>query len=113
MIGTLLIGGVLLHFGRFELARPVLLSMTAIGFVIAIKWDLRQHAWFWIALTVLAVLHVAFILAVPWTTNWVPAAVNSGMCTIEFFVMLVIVDFLEEMVQRREMREKPVAPELD
>ena len=103
-IGTLLVAWAFDHFGRFDLTRPALVSAGAIAFAIAIKWDLRRRAWFWIAIFILAALHVALLASVPWADKWVPAAVSAGVCTIDVFVMLAIIDAIEICVERRERR---------
>lgn len=43
------------YFGRFDLARPTLVSMAVLGFAIAVKWKLRGRVWFWITMTVFVV----------------------------------------------------------
>jgi hypothetical protein len=103
-IGSLLITWLFDHFGRFDLARPSLFSTGIIAFTVGMKWKLRRYAWFWITITIIVALHVALIFYVPWTTNWVPAAVSAGICTVDFFVMLTILDAIETFLQRRESR---------
>jgi hypothetical protein len=49
------------------------------------KSKLRRQAWFWIAMTVSAALHVPLILFVPWTARWVPALAITVGATADFF----------------------------
>src|SRR5579863_9854618 len=54
--------------------------------------------------------HVALILSVPWTTRWVPATVSAGIFSVDFFIILVILDTLETFVKRREKPETNSLP---
>ena len=74
--------------GRLDLAKPVLYCIGIVGVVIAIKWKLRRHVWFWIIMAILAALHVLFILFVPWTAKWIPALVVIPIAIGDFYVML-------------------------
>jgi len=98
------------HFGRFDLARPALVTMAVLGFAIAIKWKLRGRVWFWIIMTVFVMLHVLLILSVTWTTEWVPAAVSTGIGTIDLYVMLAIVCVVEKFVERPTISEGSAPP---
>src|SRR6202041_3002673 len=71
--GTILLALLLISIGRFELARPTMVSVAMVGLVITMRWKLRKHVWFWITVTVLAALHLPLILFVPWMTRWIPA----------------------------------------
>lgn len=110
-IGSLLIFWLFAYFGRFDLARPSLFAAGIIAFTVGIKWKLRQNAWFWITITIIVALHVALISYLSWTTSWVPAAVSAGICTVDFFVMLTILDAVETFLQRREKRRTYSLPQ--
>jgi hypothetical protein len=98
------------HFGRFDLARPALVSIVVLGFAIAIKWKLRGRAWFWITMTLFVALHVLLILAVSWTTEWVPAVVSTGIGTIDLYAMLAIVCVVEKFVEKPTISEGSTPP---
>ena len=61
-----------------------------LGFVIALKWKLRRHVWFWITIITIAALHVPLLLFVPWTTKWVPAMAIAGIDSADLIVILSI-----------------------
>lgn len=88
--GTILIGLLFIEFGRFDLARPSLLSAAAIFLTIIMRWKLKRHVWFWLAIIGFAVLHVPLILFVPWTTKWIPAFVIIPIGIGDLYVMLWI-----------------------
>lgn len=104
--GTLLIGGMLEHFGRFDLATPTVYSAGAIGLAIATKWELKGQLWFWITMTVIAALHVPLILFVPWTTKWVPAIVIAPFLAVDLYAILVILSVIEKFVARKVPGER-------
>jgi hypothetical protein len=87
------------HFGRFDLARPTVLTLGILGFALAVKWRLRRRVWFWSAMTVFVLLHVLLILSVTWTTKWVPAAVSAGIGSIDLYVMLTILSVVEKFTE--------------
>jgi hypothetical protein len=93
------------QFERFDLARPALVSMAVLGFVIAVEWKLRGRAWFWITMTLFVVLHLLLILSVTWTTGWVPSAVSAGIGAVDLYVMLAIVCVVEKFVERPPISE--------
>ena len=55
------------HSGRLDLALPILNSIAVIGVVVALNWKMRRRVWFWIAITIIAALHVPLIMFIPWT----------------------------------------------
>jgi hypothetical protein len=87
------------HFGKFDLARPSLISVAMVSIAIAMRWKLRRHVWFWITMTFLAALHVPLILFVPWTTKWVPAFVIAPFGIADLYAMLWILSFVEKLVE--------------
>jgi cellulose synthase/poly-beta-1,6-N-acetylglucosamine synthase-like glycosyltransferase len=98
IVGSLPIAWLLDHFGRFDLARPVLYSIGTLGFILAIKWGLRRHLWFWITVAALAAFHVLLVLLVPWNTGWVPAVVVIPIALADFYAMLAIFSVVERLV---------------
>jgi hypothetical protein len=88
LIGDELLG----HAGRIDLAYPLGVTSAALGLAIAIKWELRRLAWFWITMSLLAALHVPLLLLVPWTSNWVPAPVLAVVGFVDCIVMLVVLN---------------------
>lgn len=86
-------------YGGLELAMPLTVTISALGFVVYLKWKLRQHAWFWITMTVIAALHVPLILFVPWTTKWVPGWAVAGFATVDFVLILWILLVVERLME--------------
>ncbi len=78
------------RFGKLNLVLPILNSIGVLGFIIAFKRKLWQHAWFWGTMTAIAVLHVPLILFVPWTSRWVPALAIAVIDSLDFCLILWI-----------------------
>ena len=90
VIGTPMFFLYLIHGGRLELFWPSVLTVIVLGVVIRFKWKLRKQAWFWATMAVIAVLHVLWVLFVPWTTKWIPVFVYLGIATADFVLILWI-----------------------
>lgn len=88
IFGTVLLALLFVYFGRFDLARPSLISAAIITLVVVMRWRLRRHAWFWGTMIVLAGLHLPLILFVPWTAHWIPALVIIPVGIADVYVML-------------------------
>ena len=97
-IGSLPIYWFFYHFGRFDLALPMLNCILVLGFLIALKRKLWPHAWFWITMAVLAALHVPLILFVHWTTMWVPALAIAVIDSGDLILMLAILAVVGKLV---------------
>ena len=99
IIGTVLLGLLFVYFGRFDLARPSLISAAMVATAIALRWKLRRHVWFWITMTFLAALHVPLILFVPWTTKWVPAVLIAPFGIADLYAMFWILSVVGKVME--------------
>jgi hypothetical protein len=106
LLGTILIGLLFVHFGKFELAGPTLFSALVIGVAIGTEWELRRHVWFWTTMTVIVSLHVLLISFVPWTSKWVPAIVIAPILVVDLYAMLWILSVVEKFVERPKTSER-------
>src|SRR5579863_5175357 len=80
----------LVYGGRIERVWPFMITIGVLGIVIRFKWKLRRQTWFWVTMAVIAVLHVLWVLFVPWTTKWIPVFVYIGIATADFVLILWI-----------------------
>lgn len=85
-------------YGKFELAMPVVNVAGVLGLTIWFKWKLKNHAWFWITMAVIAALHIPLILFIPWTTRWVPGVAIAVIDSIDFCLMIWIVSAVGDLV---------------
>jgi hypothetical protein len=89
------------QWGRLELVLPILNSIFVLGFVVVLKWKMRAHAWFWIAMAIFAALHTLLISLIPWTTKWIAASAIAGIDTIDFCAMLAVLSVVGSFLERR------------
>jgi hypothetical protein len=87
------------HAGRFNLFLPTFNSVAVLAFAIAVKKNLTRHVWFWVTMSVLAVLHIPLILFVPWTTKWVPAIAIAALDSGDLIVILSIVSVIGKFME--------------
>lgn len=106
IFGTVLLALLFVHFGRFDLARPTLISVAMIVLAIVMRWKLRRHVWFWITMAFLAALHLPLILFVPWTTRWIPAFVIAPVGIVDLYVMLWILSVVRKFMEKQEAAER-------
>lgn len=88
MLGTAVLALLFICLGRFDLARPSMVSVAMVSLAITMRWKLRKHVWFWTTMTILAALHLPLILFIPWTTKWIPAILIAPVGIADLYVML-------------------------
>jgi hypothetical protein len=86
--GTVLLALLFVSIGRFDLARPTIVSIAMVGLAITMRWKLRKQVWFWITMTILAALHLPLILFIPWTIKWIPAILIAPFGIADLYLML-------------------------
>lgn len=64
---------ILIHYGKRELIYPTMTAFGALIFGAAARWELRKYWWFWLVMGVIAVIHAAGVLLLPWRAGWIPA----------------------------------------
>ena len=87
------------HFGRLNMALPILNCIAVLGLLIALRWKLKRHVWFWIAMTIIAALHFLLIWYIPWTTKWVPALAIAGIDSADFCLILWVLSAVGRVMQ--------------
>ena len=98
IFGTILLALSFVYSGRFDLARPSLISVAMVALAIVMRWKLRRHVWFWITMVILAALHLPLILLVPWTTKWIPALVIIPIGFADLYAMLWVVSAVGRLI---------------
>ncbi len=76
-----------------------------VGFLIALYWNLRSRIWFWIAIIIIAALHVPLIMFIPWTTKWVPAFAIAAIDSADFCIFVAV------LLVARKFMDGPISSE--
>jgi hypothetical protein len=106
--GTILLALTFVSIGKFDLARPTMVSVAMISLAITMRWKLRTHGWFWITLIILAVLHLPLILFIPWTTKWIPAVLIAPIGIADLYLMLWVLSVVGKfMGEQKTTEERP------
>jgi hypothetical protein len=108
--GTILLAFMFVSIGRFDLARPTMVSVAMVSLIIAMRWKLRTHGWFWITIIILAALHLPLILFIPWTTKWIPAILIAPIGIADLYAMLWVISVVGKSMGERENAERRVRP---
>ncbi|WP_155264315.1 hypothetical protein [Sphingomonas segetis] len=93
------------HFERMNMSMPLLMSIGLFAFFIYLKWGLRRQALFWGTIALLMAVHVALIWYIPWTSDWVPAAVTAGVASIDLCLMLFVLAAVEVLCGSQAVAE--------
>ena len=101
IVGSLLTTLLFERLGKPGLAMPTMISLVAIAFTVFIKRGLIGRAWFWGVVGAFAALHVVALVSLSWRDNWTPAAALAGAACLDFFVMLGVIDGLEQAIAFR------------
>lgn len=92
-------------YGRLEMVWPLAITIGMIGILIRFKWRLRRQTWFWVTMAMIAVVHVLWVLFVPWTTKWIPVFVYIGIATADFILILWILLVVEKFMGKQKTTE--------
>lgn len=97
MLGAAVLLPYLDHIHRFELAYPVAVAGISITGVVWVCPELRGQQWFWATIFIVAALHVAVILHIPWRTGWVSAPVIVVSCVADAMIILGIIQAIQRL----------------
>ena len=106
MLGALPVILVFHYFGKPALVVPTLCSVWVIAIAIALRWRLRRHLWFWVIIAVFVALHVALLLVVPWTTEWVPAVVITPIGAADLYLILATLAVIRKFVEGQKPSDR-------
>ena len=93
------------QLGRLNMALPILNGVAVLSLLIALRWELRRHAWFWVAMTIIAALHAWLIWSIPWTTKWAPALEIAAIDSADFCVLLWVLSAVGKWMDGRTAAE--------
>ena len=63
-------------------------------------WHQRRHAWFWMAIAALTVMHVALIVVIPWTNKSFPAPALWPIGIADFAAICGFIKLVEKGMKK-------------
>jgi hypothetical protein len=87
------------HFGRLNMALPILNCIAVLCLLVVLRWKLRRHVWFRIAMPLIGALHALLIWYVPWTTKWVPALAIAAIDSADFCLILWVLSAVGRLME--------------
>jgi hypothetical protein len=77
---------VFVYLGKAEIGFTVSIVLCMTMIAVKLRWQLRRHTWFWMAIAFILSLHIPFFYFVRWPQTNIP--------TIAFSMPIGIADFL-------------------
>lgn len=72
--------------GKAEMGFNLILVLGLVMIAVKLRWKLRRHAWYWVTIAYVLLLHIPFLFFVHWPQSNIP--------TIAYSLPLGITDFL-------------------
>jgi len=72
--------------GKAEMGFNLILVLGLVMIAVKLRWKLRRHAWYWVTIAFVLLLHIPFLFFVHWPQSNIP--------TIAYSLPLGITDFL-------------------
>jgi|GEM_PF-2689616 len=94
------------HFGRLNMALPILSCIPVLSLLIFLRWQYRRRVWFWTAMAIVAALHALLIWHVPWTSKWIPAVTISAIASADFIVVLWVISAVGRLMDGHKAAER-------
>jgi hypothetical protein len=91
------------YFGNFELAYPILISITVLSVVIKIYPELYRKRWFWMTLLVFSLLHLFLIIYVPWKADWLPGSTLFIIALPDVALMIGVITFVQKLISTEKV----------
>ena len=70
-------------------------------------WHQRRHAWFWMAVAALTVIHVVLVVVVPWTNKSFPAPALWPVGIADFAAICGFIKLIEKAMSRGDAASSP------
>ena len=70
-------------------------------------WHQRRHAWFWMAVAALTVIHVALVVVVPWTNKSFPSPALWPVGIADFAAICGFIKLVEKAMSRGDAASSP------
>jgi len=95
------------HFADPGRGRAAGISLALMIGGVRAFWHLRRHAWFWMAIAALTIIHVVLIAVVPWTNRSFPAPELGPVCIADFAAIFGFIKLVEKVMSRDHGANSP------
>lgn len=90
-----------LYLGKAELGFTVLIVLGCVAIAIRLRWGLRRHAWFWLTIALIVVLHIPFLSFVRWPHTNIPTiAFSLPFAMAEFLLISGAISLAEKLFSK-------------
>jgi hypothetical protein len=86
-----------IYLGKDDIGRTASFCLGMILFAVAIRWELRKHAWFWAVMVVVLAIHVPLIVSYRWPQRWIPGSVQLPFALTDLAIILGLVRLAERL----------------
>jgi hypothetical protein len=86
------------HLGGPEMGLSAFICIGMILFAIGLRWELRNHFWFWATIVFVLLLHVPVVLLVPWPHMTINRISLLPIGVADLLVVMGAVSFVEKFV---------------
>jgi hypothetical protein len=77
-------------------------SLALMLLAIRAFWYLKQHAWFWMDIAVLTIMHIVLIVVIPWSNRSFPAPELWPIGIVDFALICGLIKLTEKAMGRND-----------
>lgn len=94
-------------FGKWERGLGAAVCTSAVFLVVAVRWDLRRHLWFWITIGFSLLLQTPLVLLLPWRVRGSTGISALPICLLSYAIAFGCVKLAEKLTTRTEKASTP------
>jgi hypothetical protein len=95
------------HFEGGGTARAAAASFGLLILIIRGFWNLRRHAWYWLTIAALVLVHLLLIIVIPWTNKIFPAPELAPVGILDGLAMYACVTIVKKAMTRGKSQNAP------
>ena len=81
-------------FGNAGLGTVLAYFFGTISFAVRSRWELRRRLWFWIVVSIIAILHLVVILLIPWPNMQFRALVVLPFVAVDISLISYVIKLI-------------------